>query len=322
MSRDSTIVIALAAYRPPAGHFVSQLASIAAQTHREWRCIVTLDSPLAELRTMPGLEPYLADPRFEWHENPERLGHCGNFARAIALAVAAGAGAIATADQDDVWFPEKLAVLAEVLDACPPLSLVHSDMVVLDDDGTSGGSVWQRTRQAVDDASSADLLVANVVTGCSMLFDAGLARRYPEIPRSFSYHDHWFALAASCHGGVRAVARPLLGYRQHSGNVVGAVEFDWSMRVDPRGPRAEIEGAVTRWRTLRQRTRDAIAAGMPLPRSLALRYGAGADLGFGLLLHGLMRTISNPRFSRAAIRAAAGRMLDLLSLGRAGGRTA
>ena len=141
-----SIAIALAAYRPNIGYFAEQLASIRAQSYPTWRCIVTLDSPLAELAGERSLVEYFDDARYEWHENGDRLGFKRNFERAIQIACRRGAWAIATCDQDDARYSDKLATLAEVLAAGPPLSLVHSDMHILDERGVRGDTVWRSTR--------------------------------------------------------------------------------------------------------------------------------------------------------------------------------
>ena len=59
----------------------------------------------------PSCERLVAgDPRFVVSRSPRRLGFYRNFERALALAPA-GARHVALADQDDVWHPDKLAVL-------------------------------------------------------------------------------------------------------------------------------------------------------------------------------------------------------------------
>ena len=67
------------------------------------------------------------DRRFVLSRSPRRLGFYRNFERALAL-VAGQAEYVALADQDDVWRPDKLAVLlAEIGDA----ELVYSDARVV-----------------------------------------------------------------------------------------------------------------------------------------------------------------------------------------------
>ena len=221
--RVERIGIALALFEPKPEFLIEQLASIVAQTWTAWTCIVTADSPLAELRTNPRCAPFFADARFQWHENSRRRGFLANFERAIQLCVSGQADAIACCDQDDVWEVDKLAALAAALEKVGPLALVHSDLSILSTDGTMcrGDSVWTVEQRGIAQVSPEHLLVRNVVTGCAMLFDAELARRMPMIPEAARYHDRWYALIAACHGGVHGVPKPLVRYRQHGSQAVG-----------------------------------------------------------------------------------------------------
>lgn len=222
---SKTIGVALAAYEPPLDYFEAQLRSIRQQEDPNWFCVVTLDSSLRELEEEPRLHPYFEDSRFKWSQNPTRLGVVQNFSRAFGLALEAGADWLAPCDQDDVWYPHKLSVLRRALSACPPESLVHSDMDLLRGDAQDQESGWTQARRDVSRVTPKDLLVWNIATGASMLIDGALVRRYPTIPLGVRYHDHFYALAASLRGGVHPVAERLYSYRQHEGNVIGAQEY-------------------------------------------------------------------------------------------------
>jgi hypothetical protein len=221
------IGIALAAYAPPLDVFAEQLSSIQEQTFTQWTCWITLDSPLDPLRKEPKLAPFFKDPRFIWSENPTRLGHKKNFERSMNLAAAdSSVDAIACSDQDDLWYPRKLHRCVEELQRIGPNSLVHSDMHVLNADGTIAARTgWQLEHRGVHNASVETLLIRNVVAGCAMLIDANLVRNYPTIPDAFDYHDHWYAITAAAHCGAHPIYEPLYAYRQHGGNVAGLSEF-------------------------------------------------------------------------------------------------
>lgn len=219
------IGIALAAYKPNPGDFARQLESIRAQTQKGWLCIITVDSPLAEFENARELEPFRSDPRFRWFENPKRLGFVKNFEGAVARVLAEGVNAVALSDQDDIWYPTKLEVLAQALSQKPPLSLVHSDMDIERNGQLDADSGWTQEGRDVSRTAPTDLLLWNMATGASMLFDAELARRYPKIPDGVRYHDHFYSLAASLHGGVHPVHERLYAYRQHATNVIGAQAY-------------------------------------------------------------------------------------------------
>jgi len=303
--------IALAVYRPVVGDFREQLASIRDQSHPSWLCFLTLDSPLAELRAEPSLAPFFEDARFVWHENPQRLGFKDNFARAIGLAVEAGARYVACSDQDDVWYPHKLATLVRAIESTPPLSVVHADMDVLVDGVKQERSAWQLENRSIDRVDPTSLLVRNVVTGASMLMDAELARRFPSVPDDAVFHDHWYGLLASFHGGVHAVHERLHAYRQHGGNVVGVRPYRGFF--DGKGVQELLDSQDEAVRNFRARRALASAvrdAGLSLSRFQRLAFTRRRDAGLALFGLGVT-SLADPSVARECFALAAGKALML-----------
>lgn len=304
------IGIALAAYQPEIGVFAEQLASLQGQTYPYWFCVIQLDSPLAPLRAEPRLEPYFADERFVWRENPGRLGHKKNFEAAIQATLARAPRWIACCDQDDVWYPQKLAREAAELAKLPPLALVHCDMHELKANASSR-TVWQIERRGVQNARPEHLLVRNVVAGCAMLMDAELARRFPVIPEAFEYHDHWYAVVAACLGGVHAIREPLFAYRQHGGNVVGVTEFP-GLTAPPPGharwtPALFASKCRATWLKSLERAQAAMQAGLDLPPAAQALFGGATSLR--LLGMAASNLRADPALARAAIARAFGKLL-------------
>jgi glycosyltransferase involved in cell wall biosynthesis len=205
------VAICMATYNPPPALFRRQLASIRAQTHANWVCVISDDCSDAGGAALIA-EETSDDDRFLVSRSPRRLGFYRNFERALALAPRA-ARYVAMADQDDAWRPEKLAALLDGLDDA---QLVYSDARIV----TPAGEVlsetyWSRRRNNHSDLLS--LLVANSVTGAASLMrrevlDAAL----PFPPAQFAYfHDHWVALVALSLGRIAFVDRPLYDYIQH-----------------------------------------------------------------------------------------------------------
>src|SRR5690606_34530724 len=71
----------------------------------------------------------------------------------------------------------------------------------------------------------ARMLVSNTVTGCTSLFNEKLARTATPVPNDAVMHDWWLALVASALGAIHTIEEPLLDYRQHGGNTLGAREY-------------------------------------------------------------------------------------------------
>jgi len=119
--------------------------------------------------------------------------------------------------------------------------LVHSDLAVCDANmRLIAPSLWkfQRLNPQVDDFSR--LLVQNNVTGCTVLINRALADLAFPIPREAVMHDWWLALVASAAGKIGFVPRPLVRYRQHGANQIGAVSGSFLgairrlKRIDPK----------------------------------------------------------------------------------------
>ena len=213
------VVICLTTYNPPLDLFARQIESIAGQTHRNWLCVVSDDH--SDAATFDEIERIAArDARFRVHRNPARLGFYRNFERCLKLAPAS-ADFIALSDQDDYWYEDKIAAcLAEF--RADDVQMVYSDMDIVTREGEAlSRTYWTTRRNNYTDLEA--LLLANTVTGASVVFRSGLLPDVLPFPRmSVSlYHDHWLACAALTKGRIGYVDRPLYAYRQHQGNVIG-----------------------------------------------------------------------------------------------------
>ncbi len=137
---------------------------------------------------------------------------------------------IAFADQDDRWQPQRLSrclaamhELEREVGGNRPL-LVHSDLRVVDDRGEeiapsmAAYQGLQPRRQRL-----AGQVLSNSVTGCTAMINKAMLERALPIPESAIMHDWWLSLVASAFGGRRYLEQPLVDYRQHGSNAIGAV---------------------------------------------------------------------------------------------------
>lgn len=161
-------------------------------------------------------------------ESDRHFGSKGNF---ISLIRQCSSRYTALCDQDDVWEPHKLARCLSAMQkaearygADVPL-LIHSDAQLVDENGAMLQPSFFR-HQGWDPAALTlpRMLVQNNVTGCTLLMNAplrDLIARYAE-PDTMHMHDWFIALTASAFGHILFVDEPLVRYRQHGVNVVGA----------------------------------------------------------------------------------------------------
>ena len=97
--------------------------SVRKQVLEDFHCIVGLDPPTADVR--PLIEPFRADPRFQLHENSERLGWDANV-RTLLSRVESPLFAVLL--HDDLLHPEYCATLAAPMAKQPELSVSYSDV--------------------------------------------------------------------------------------------------------------------------------------------------------------------------------------------------
>lgn len=167
--------------------------------------------------------------------NERRLGVAANFSQAAELC---SGSIVAFCDQDDVWALGKLSSIADALGDRPDAQAVIHDAELLDASGLrTGQRLWPMLGFDVDEQHAFTigqgltvLLRHNVVTGATLAVRAGLLSL--AVPFSTEgLHDVWLGLLATSLGPVAIVPNPLIGYRQHGANQVGAPMASPSARL-------------------------------------------------------------------------------------------
>ena len=226
--------VLLATYQG-APHLAALLKSLEAQTYADWRLILRDDGSTDDSTAIVEEWAIRSGKSLKvLRDDGAGLGPAASFGR---LLVASDAPYFCFCDQDDVWLPEKLEQLVDAVKKAESVSperfpvLAHCDLRVIDEkldeispsfwamNYVSDGSIARVGRPATVPAS---LLLQNTVTGCSLLGNAALRRSAIPIPSDVGMHDWWLALVAAYLGEIKGVASPLVLYRQHGSNVIGA----------------------------------------------------------------------------------------------------
>lgn len=135
---------------------------------------------------------------------------------------------VALCDQDDIWHPNKLAICADHLErlerAHPDVpALVHSDLRVVTEDGSEiAPSMARYQGLRTENQGLGAQLLSNSLTGCTCLMNRRLIEESLPIPAEAIMHDWWLSLVASARGVRTYIDTPLIDYRQHRGNAIGA----------------------------------------------------------------------------------------------------
>lgn len=310
--------VAMAVFNPDTQLFLNQIRSLKNQTFENWHCVATFDSPIKTIFEDAQLKAELDDPRFQLVENQVRKGATRNFQEALMQVQWIDCDAVAFCDQDDEWYPEKLAHLVDALNRCPEGSLVHCDMKVVSVGSSPGSrsvvkaeSAWRHEDRQVDDQARFHFLIRNCVTGAASLMDIRLAKSFAEIPLSFQFHDHWYALVASCHGGVYPLKEVLYNYVQHGRNAVGVVPFKGIFYRPPGLTLAEMrERAVAAWLETVDMAKDLESQGLSSHLSTILKDKSSVRTGFLLILVGLLHLRADSPLSRSCLIKGIGGILN------------
>lgn len=219
----------MAVFGPRESHLREQLASLAAQTGGIPHLIAviadTTSGPLvAKLANAVGLSFELVEPQAEL--DCVRAFETGLTHAEKLTQTQTPEPLIALCDQDDIWHKNRLAEGMKTLAASGAV-LVHSDARIVDDICCVRHPSLFDYEKRHRTPGLRGLLLRNTVTGMTTLMRPELLRislPFPQQAGIHFYHDLWLALVAHAFdGGIALIRKPLVDYRQHGDNAVGAV---------------------------------------------------------------------------------------------------
>ncbi|MFT7470188.1 MAG: glycosyltransferase involved in cell wall biosynthesis [Kiritimatiellia bacterium] len=238
MSAHTKIAVLLSTYNGEK-FLAEQLDSLLAQSHKNFILVVRDDG--SRDRTVSILESYAGDHPDRIHllsRDGKNMGASAGFAFLVdyVLKNKESLGLKSTymmfCDQDDTWYPQKIEkLLAAMLtteadnDSTLPI-IVHSDLEVVSEQNTViAKSLISYQGLEIERNSFPNLVISNLVTGCTALINESLAEKALPIPENAIMHDWWLALVATAFGKLVYLDIPLVHYRQHGNNTIGAKEF-------------------------------------------------------------------------------------------------
>ncbi|SFE41522.1 rhamnosyltransferase WsaF family glycosyltransferase [Roseivivax sediminis] len=301
------IFVVMAVFRPDAQHLEAQLASIAAQRDAAPHLVAVIADAVSgtlvtETADRVGLPVSLVPSDEEL--DAVRAFEAGLLDVVDRAQTMDEEPLIALSDQDDIWHADRLSRGISAL-RDKHLQLVHSDARLVAGDGTTeiAPSMFRFERRKRKPGLRG-LLYRNNITGMTLLMRlrvAQLAVPFPPQSGVHFYHDLWLGLIAAATGGIGYIDAPLVDYRQHGKNAIGAVDRQagW-LRGKPAGDKRRLPdkmwlrreaAAYALARYLAQSTHnrivDAVADGnlpvgiahlRPLRPYLRRTFGAGVHL--------------------------------------------
>lgn len=121
------------------------------------------------------------------------------------------------ADQDDVWFPDKVESCIQNLENADVV--LHDCIVVNDCLQTLSPSYFHLNKSKPGIISN---LISNAYLGCCMAFKRSVMLQSLPIPTV--PHDIWIGLIAEYYGNVKFIDAKLLYYRRHGNNLSPSAE--------------------------------------------------------------------------------------------------
>lgn len=128
----------------------------------------------------------------------------------------------ALADQDDIWFKDKISRAVKMLEGAPddvPVLYCAANTLIDADD-----NVLKVSMRKVDIRPGfGNAIVENIAYGCTCIFNRKMLSMVREYEPEYTVmHDWWMYMIASSMGKVYYDKRPCMYYRQHGDNAMGS----------------------------------------------------------------------------------------------------
>ena len=209
-----------------AAYLHDQLGSFLRQSHEDWSLWVSDDgsgdASMAILRAFQAENP---DRDIRLFDGPGR-GAAANYLSLMRRFTPEPGVLVALSDQDDVWFPKKLARAARAIAAAPgsgqsagPVAYAAAQII-----GDAGLKRQRPSRAIRAGPSFGNALVQNILSGNSLVLDPAAQRLVQRTLPSgdVPFHDWWiYQLVTGAGGWVIYDPEPALIYRQHGTNTLG-----------------------------------------------------------------------------------------------------
>ncbi|QZO96642.1 glycosyltransferase family 2 protein [Riemerella anatipestifer] len=127
------------------------------------------------------------------------------------------------ADQDDVWYEDKIKTFLSYYKPTDTPTLLHSNCMVTDGDLNERGLF-------LDDNPASNKRIENsyfhyFVQGASSMINKSLKNKILPFPNNIYIHDRYIHFMAELFGERVYIPQPTIWYRQHGANLIGSNTF-------------------------------------------------------------------------------------------------
>lgn len=231
------IAIVMATYNGE--NFISeQIESIIAQSFKDWKLFIHDDG--SSDSTLQIISEYEKKDSRIVIENDGIFFHnsSANFFHLLRV-IPESFEYICLCDQDDFWNPNKLELsLEEIKKISSDNNLpvcISSDMSLINFSGEIYvKSFWKYANINLNSTFNT-LLIENTATGCTMMFNKTVIKYISDLNqdeiKKIIQHDWYISLICASDGIYKQVDVPMVRYRQHGHNVVGARKFNFLNKI-------------------------------------------------------------------------------------------
>ncbi|OOZ44783.1 glycosyltransferase [Solemya velum gill symbiont] len=222
------ISIAMATYNG-AQHLHEQLDSIIRQTRAPDELVICDDGSTDETKKILDSFRQHAPFSVQLHSNKYNLGHARNFEKALSLC---NGDIIFLSDQDDVWFPDKLASVVECFNNHPGVDLVINDAFYTDKKSVQTGTTVLQKVLSVGGGKD-----SHIAGACSAITKRFRDFLVPFPTHCCPQHDVYIHRWTNLLGNKVLLDKPLQSWRIHDSNTTADNEMS----------RPEIDSTITRY---------------------------------------------------------------------------
>lgn len=186
-----------------------QLDSFVAQTRLPDELIICDDGSSDE--TIEILNAFAEHSSLNVHvqRNPKNLGYAQNFNKALSLCTG---DLIFLSDQDDVWFPTKIATITEAAETD------FINQVFMNDAELTYEDLRPTELTKLGQIRKAGMLERTFVMGCCVAIKRRFLQDVLPIPEGYGSHDLWIVNMAQGLDRRRIIEKKLQYYRRHENN--------------------------------------------------------------------------------------------------------
>lgn len=212
-----SVTIAMAVYKPNIEWFIKQLKSINVQDYEgKLDLLVWNDSP-DEFECDEYIKKHITKFSYEILNNGENNGVTKAFEK---LTKHATGKYIAYSDQDDVWMPKKISIMAQFMEENPTCACCHSDVVLINEvDQIVKNTIFHETLEKMNNIEHQKkfFVTKSWTVGCAMFMVTEIAKKALPFP-TMIFHDQWLEIYSIFYGQFIFIANKLIQHRIHGNN--------------------------------------------------------------------------------------------------------